>query len=419
MKTTFDKLLPCLVLPVLLQPVAASAESCAETLKTVESLYNNTVDSCGLGPASNCSGLLIRGTHRSPDGKYDVWNPSPKAVEKGTFAASWMRADGISYEDPGLKTNNGYLIAPFGKVEKPETPVHVYCAFPNDAWTDTRDDKGCGDNKLTKSTSEPVCQDMLPPVKNAEAWVALFKKYQGDRKQDQRQCGFNMRVSSKDKDKDNKMRTDAFKQFIKARQAINSREFQTQTELRLGNPETDKLPILAFFYSEPRGLEDAKKNAADYKAKTGKDRNIVKIDFPKTPNAKARFSCMSPTPPVVKYCDTYIESSTWFQRNDPKLGKDTWSLQVVPTDCGRGIREDQTDRMWAELYNKHKDDEQWRQYSENGGSMRRQMVCHLTLVVKDKEGHKKPVRYKPEWNLEPARRYVDHETAEKMECNPY
>ncbi|QXI40650.1 DUF2599 domain-containing protein [Pseudomonas xantholysinigenes] len=413
MKTTLTKLLPCLVLPVLLQPVAASAESCAETLKTIESLYNNTVDKCRSGPASNCSGLLIRGTHRSPDGKYDVWNPSPKAQELGTFAASWMRADGISYEDPGLKTNNGYLIMPFDKVEKPETPVHVYCAFPNDAWTDFRDDNGCGDNKNTPSTQEPVCQSMKPPINDAAGWLALFIKYQRDKMQDQYQCGFNMRGNG---EAANQARTLAFQQFIKARQAINTREFQTQTELRLGNPKTDELPILAFFYSDPRGLGDAKKNAADYKAKTGKDRNIVKIDFPKTPNGKARFSCLSPdpTPPESQYCKKYIASSEWIQRDDPELGPNTWSLQVVPTDCGRKISKEQTARMWAELYNKHKDDAQWREYSKNGGSMRRQMVCHLTLVDDGRQ-----VRDKPVWNLEPARPYVDHETALKMQCNPY
>lgn len=281
-----EKLMPLLLFPLLLHPMAASAETCDETLNKVETLYNNTVDHCASGPASNCSGLLIRGTHRAPNGEYDVWNPSPTAQKLGTIAASFMRADGISYADPGMHTQNGYIIAPFDMIRKPESPVHVYCAFPNDAWTDFRDDKGCGDNERTTSTREPVCQDRRPPVKTAEAWVALFKEYQGDRKQDQRQCGFNMRGTSA---KDNAMRTDAFKQFIKARQAINSREFQTQTELRLGNPETDKLPILAFFYSEPRGLEDAKKNAADYRAKTGKDRNIVKIDFPKTQTPRPGF----------------------------------------------------------------------------------------------------------------------------------
>lgn len=289
----------------------------------------------------------------------------------------------------------------------------MYCAFPNDAWTDFRDDQGCGDNERTSSTQEPVCQAMQPPINDAKAWVVLFKKYQRDKQQNLRQCGFDMRGRSA---KDNDNRTVAFEQFIKARQVINSREFQTQTELRLGNPKTDELPILAFFYSEPRGLEDAKKNVADYKAKAGKERNIVKIDFPKTPNGKARFSCVrtAPTPPANPYCDKYIASSKWVQRDDPKLGKNTLALEVVPTDCGRKISDEQTDRMWAELYNKHKEDEQWRQYSENGGSMRRQMVCHLTLVDDGR-----PVRDKPKWHLEPARPYVDHETALRMKCNPY
>ena len=39
---------------------------------------------------------------------------------------------------------------------------------------------------------------------------------------------------------------DAFRNFLGARKVINSREFQTQTELRLGNPKTDELPVLAF-----------------------------------------------------------------------------------------------------------------------------------------------------------------------------
>ncbi|MNR53162.1 hypothetical protein D3C85_1731250 [compost metagenome] len=102
------------------------------------------------------------------------------------------------------------------------------------------------------------------------------------------------------------------------------------------------------------------------------------------------------------------------KRPDPKLGPDTWSLQVVPTACGRAIKDDQTDRMFAELYNKHKDDGQWRQYSVYGGSLRRQLVCHLAATFDGK-----PVRNKPEWNLEPARPYVDQARAVAQYCNPY
>jgi hypothetical protein len=412
MKNRLNRIAPLLMFPLLVQVTWAYAESCEETLKKVETLYNKTVDSCGPDPASDCSGLIIRGTHR-PDPakgqKWDVWNPSPTAIEKGTFAASYMRTDRISYADPGMSTQNGYIITPIDQVREPETPVHVYCAFPNDAWTDYREDRGCGNNKNTVQT-EAVCQAMPPPVLNAKDWVAHFTKFNNDKNQDQLQCGFNMRnpMSSKD-------RVDAFRNFIEARKVINSREFQTQTELRLGNPKTDELPILAFFYSDQRGLNDALANQRDYKAKTGKDRNIIKIDFPKTPVSKATFSCIQTTPsPTQQFCDKYIESSTWVKRPDPELGPNTWSLVVVPTACGRAIKDDQTDRMFAELYNKHKGDEQWRQYSVNGGSLRRQMVCHLAATV---DGT--PVRNKPEWNLEPARPYVDQATAVAQYCNPY
>jgi hypothetical protein len=411
MKKRLNRIAPLLMLPLLVQATWAYAESCDETLKKVETLYNKTVDSCGQDPASDCSGLLVRGTHRADPAKgqkWDVWNPSPKAVELGTFAASYMRADGISYEDPGMSTQNGYLITPRDLIRDPETPVHVYCAFPNDAWTDYRNDRGCGDNKNT-TASEAVCQAMKPPISNPNAWVAHFTQYNNNRQQDQLQCGFNMRnpMSSKE-------RVDAFRNFMGARKVINSREFQTQTELRLGNPKTDELPVLAFFYSDQRGLNDALANQRDYKAKTGKDRNIIKIDFPRTPTAKATFSCVQSAPAPTQFCEKYIESSTWVQRPDPKLGANTWSLSVVPTACGRAIKDDQTDRMFAELYNKHKDDQQWRQYSVNGGSLRRQMVCHLAATY---EG--KPVRNKPEWNLEPARPYVDQATALAQHCNPY
>ncbi|CAK9889147.1 MULTISPECIES: DUF2599 domain-containing protein [Pseudomonas] len=412
MQRRLNQVMPLLGFALLAQAMSAHAESCAETLKQVESLYNKTVSSCGEDPASDCSGLLVRGTHRADPAKgqkWDVWNPSPKAKELGTFAASWMRADGISYEDPGMSTQNGYLITPVDLVRKPETPVHVYCAFPNDAWTDFRDDRGCGNNNNTGQT-EAVCQAMKPPIDSANAWVAHFTKFNNDRKQDQLQCGFNMRnpMSSKE-------RVQAFENFMGARRVINTREFQTQTEFRLGNPKDDELPILAFFYSDQRGLKDAQLNQQDYLNKTGKQRNIIKIDFPKTPNGKATFSCAAaPLPPTKLFCDKYIQSSTWVKRPDPVLGPDTWSLQVVPTDCGRKITDDETDRMFAELYNKHKNDDQWRQYSINGGSIRRQLVCHLAAVFDGR-----PVRNKPEWNLEPARPYVDQQKAVAMQCNPY
>lgn len=69
MKKRLNRIAPLLVLPLLVHAAWANAESCDETLRKVEKLYNNTVDSCGQDPASDCSGLLVRGTHRADPAK--------------------------------------------------------------------------------------------------------------------------------------------------------------------------------------------------------------------------------------------------------------------------------------------------------------------------------------------------------------
>lgn len=69
MKERWSRIVPLLAVPLFLHVTSASAESCDETLKRVESLYNNTTASCGKDPASDCSGLLIRGTHRADPAK--------------------------------------------------------------------------------------------------------------------------------------------------------------------------------------------------------------------------------------------------------------------------------------------------------------------------------------------------------------
>ncbi|MGO3957134.1 DUF2599 domain-containing protein [Pseudomonas sp. Lb2C1-1] len=91
-----------------------------------------------------------------------------------------------------------------------------------------------------------------------------------------------------------------------------------------------------------------------------------------------------------------------------------WNAVSATGSTTRKSCHEDTDRMFAELYNKHKDDGQWRQYSIYGGSLRRQLVCHLAATFDGK-----PVRNKPEWNLEPARPYVDQAKAVAQYCNPY
>lgn len=109
--------------------------------------------------------------------------------------------------------------------------------------------------------------------------------------------------------------------------------------------------------------------------------------------------------PGGEACTQYIESATWIERYDPGTGKNEWSLSVIPTACGRAIRQAwQTDAEYAELVKKFGDDWQWK--TNNGGGMRRQLVCHLVIA-----------REKTPWNLEPYRPDVTQEVSINNGCN--
>lgn len=98
-------LAPLLLLPMLSAMASARAETCEATLSVVQELYNRTVDICPDGDtASDCSGLLIRATHRADPAKgqaFDIWNPSPNAVKMGSTAFSYIRQD-INFDDPAM-----------------------------------------------------------------------------------------------------------------------------------------------------------------------------------------------------------------------------------------------------------------------------------------------------------------------------
>jgi len=108
-------------------------------------------------------------------------------------------------------------------------------------------------------------------------------------------------------------------------------------------------------------------------------------------------------------CSSYIQSGSWvYEYNE-------WSLQLVPTSCGRHIAEDETPAMFYEIVKKFGDPEvfgkpadasrdRWR----NVRGMIDQLTCHLTIS-----------RNKPTWNLEPYRPWVGYEATVKADCNPY
>ncbi|MFK3722903.1 DUF2599 domain-containing protein [Pseudomonas monteilii] len=414
------KLLPACTISLFFSASALSADSCERVVEKLQSWYNSTPTRCGEDPAVDCSGILMRGTHRAPNGEYDVWNPSPNSQQSGGVSMSWMRSDKIGYEDPGLNTNNGIVFTPRQFVAAPQKKLDVFCAYPIDAWTDLRAERGCGDN-LQSVETETSCKDM--GVNTLADWQAHYKKLEHptDRQaRHKRQCAFSMsgNLSRSDRQK-------AFEQFIKARQSIaDTREGrEVQTELRVTTwKQGEDVPVAAFFYSNPQGKVDARKNQFDYYQRTGRWVPVVSMVFPANAGRKTRFACEAgaqhrdlprPVANAKSSCDAYIKEAHWFQRDDPFLGKGIWTLAVTPTDCGRRIKEDETDAMYAELVRGYAASPHW-SGADYGGGMRRQLVCHLALIDKGRA-----VRDKDSFNLEPVRPDVSHQQSLKDGCNPY
>ncbi|MBO9551315.1 DUF2599 domain-containing protein [Pseudomonas sp.] len=429
MKNLKARITSAVAVPLFLCSAIADAATCESVVQEIKNWYNDTRSECGIDPAVDCSGVMLRATHRwdektgNPEKvppptdplKYYVWNPSPDSVKSGGVSVSWMRADRIAYKDPGVSSDNGIIFTPRQFVNDREKKLNVYCAFPIDAWTNFRTQRGCLDSSLTNET-EASCQAL--GITDAAGWTQHFNGLSANSNIDRhkKQCAFDM-----SKKMTRAQRTEAFKEFISARQSIADTvdAVNTQTELRVVTWEKDKAPVAAFFYSLVAGKKAAMKNQFDYYQQTGVWVPVVKLDFPQNANSKANFSCEAgaqhrdlPRPITKTSPAGYIQSATWFQRDDdPHLGKGLWSLSIIPTAHARTIGSDETEAMYAELLRKYGDDPRW-SGDKYGGGMRRQLVCHLTG---DKNGN--PIRNKPYFNLEPVRPDATHQQSLAEGCN--
>jgi hypothetical protein len=412
-----------------LSATIADAATCEGVVADINKWYLDTRSECGIDPAVDCSGVMIRATHRwdektgNPEKipeptdplKYYVWNPSPNSVASGGVSVSWMRADHIAYKDPGLGTANGMILTPRQFVSDRDKKLNVFCAFPIDAWTDYRAARGCLDYSKSPE-EEKSCQTL--GINDGVAWKQHFEGIRADNDiaRNQRQCGFDMNGSM-----EREARTEAFRDFIAARKLIapTAHAQNTQTELRMVTWDKDNVPVAAFFYSEASGKKDAMKNQFDYYQQTGRWVPVVRFDFPQTFDSKAKFSCEAgaqhrdlPRPVRKQSSEKYIEKAVWIKRDlDPHLGNGVWSLSVTPTAHGRTIGADETEAMYAELLRAYGDDPRW-SGDRYGGGMRRQLVCHLTGV-----STLGPIRKKSVYNLEPVRPDATHAQAQAQECN--
>ncbi|WP_349973226.1 DUF2599 domain-containing protein [Pseudomonas caspiana] len=95
-------------------------------------------------------------------------------------------------------------------------------------------------------------------------------------------------------------------------------------------------------------------------------------------------------------CQTYIERGQWIYRFNE------WTLEIVPTECGREIGAEETAYMFFELVKKFSGNQHWK----NTRGMINQLTCHYAIA-----------RTKAEWNLDPWRPYVGHAATVAAQCN--
>lgn len=109
-------------------------------------------------------------------------------------------------------------------------------------------------------------------------------------------------------------------------------------------------------------------------------------------------------------CSQYISSVKWVPRKFGEYGNQTiMSLEVTPTECGRKIGPDQTEKLMAEVKRKAlaADPRGAEYWGVKDDSMRRQTVCLMKLY-----------RDKPTWNIESIRpNGVSAAQAEAAQCN--
>ena len=285
MKQHVEKVALVLILPFVFQASLVQAESCADTLKTINSLYNNLADECrnpdgSPDPLTDCSGLIIRGVERPNKNALNIWSPSPSEAELGTTSAYWMRAD-VNFLTPEPAHRSGYILNPVDSVPANEPKSHIACIAPGPFLSDRRDDRGCGDS-LSTPAQEKSCDAIGVTGTN---WVV--KEFPRALLDVNNTCAFYMKRGHD--------RVTAAKDFVLARKSIQNIDSTGKwpAELRFYHPtEANTQSVLAFFCSDSASCREALLNREEYKKVVNKDKNIIMIEFPEFSFLPATFRCI-------------------------------------------------------------------------------------------------------------------------------
>ncbi|MHA6197077.1 DUF2599 domain-containing protein [Pseudomonas wadenswilerensis] len=378
-----------------------------DVVNSLNARYAKTGADCGSQskPAVLCYGVIIRAT-ATPE----FWVPQEKNIKSGALSFSYLRKD-AKFKNLAYQRNNGFTLYPILSNPKQNKDYHVLCAFPKDANTDRRQDQGCTDNSGTAQV-EKYCHELK--IDTARQWVDAYK---AEGYVYSKMCGFNIR------DERNELAAPAFQAFIEARKLAGEKLFTVQNELRIAtwanNPPLEP-PVESTFYTNPPssespGLENGRANQIAWWKATGQYLPLVKLELPQVSSADAKFSyqaadqAIQPTT-AASACKPFFDSVTWTDVPASAAGPAHKSLVVVPSACGRAIKDEQTNNFVNELVALHYLNPAWQGATTSNPdtvlSMRRQVTCYFTYY-----------RNEPQWTLEPHRPLVDIKTSGAKRCD--
>ncbi|WP_448100893.1 hypothetical protein [Luteibacter jiangsuensis] len=271
--------------------IPARSDFGATQLAAIQARYNAVPDDCGGPdePAFLCSTVLFRFTGNGVG--YHVWNPSPTSVSMGVVSFAYLRADanfgGTPWDD-----RDGLIFSPAKALDAATVHPIMLCAFPIEANTWNRSQKGCGAYANGAYPTGRPCQGQ--GIQTAAQWMQHAT--QAGAPIYGKQCGFTIDGSADP--------ASAFLAALKARALLPDAEFSIWNEVLVETwPQNigASLPIEAFFYvvlGGRSGLAGAQRNQSDLLNTNGVAVPVVQITLPTAPGAKSSFT-YTPTEQVI------------------------------------------------------------------------------------------------------------------------
>jgi len=232
-------------------------------------------------PAVLCSGILLRTVNRGAG--YDIWNPNMSNAQPRGVSFSWLRKDNaLGALARGYYT--GFIILPHFYADSPGdgyTQLTVLCAFPVDGATDTRNSAekdGCGPSTVAGTGA---CQAL--GITTSAQWMARF----GNGALYQEQCVFMMKPGTAGA-------YQAFAQLALIRNALGSKAFDIQNEIKIGTwaQNDSHIPLEAFFFiaGNTAALNEAKANQQDFNTRFSRWAPVIRVTLPTAMNGPASFA---------------------------------------------------------------------------------------------------------------------------------